>query len=544
MPQGTIQRLLTTPAPTLGLNTVSSAADMPPTDAVEIDNLISTELGLTVRGGWYEYATGIDSLNAVKSVMSWEGAPPTSLVSPLATSILFAATDHGIYNVEGGGDLSALVPAIALSGTPGAGVFNWVQFTAAGGAHYLVACSETDGGFLFNGLTWMKMTSVGGPGPGIVTGVNPVDFVQVCAWKKRLLFVKRASGEMWSLPIESVGGLAKVFDFGPQLIGGGSVLALCNWTQDAGAGIDDRLVIISTSGDLVIYEGTDPTDAAKFANVGVWYIGTPPVGRRCFTSDGGNVYVLTQYGVIPVNQVVQGGLDNILTSDTSLLKQLRKLQGALNQDFQFLLATEGWELTSFPSLALLHIARPSIAANSFIQYAFQLHSTAWSRLLDVPAITFSRRLSEIYAGTSDGRVLRVFDGFTDGKLLDGTGAHEIRSRLTPAFNYLGLPTVVKQALMVRLRFLANANPAYIVQMNADFEVNPIFAAAVAGGSVGSLWNQAFWNQDFWAGGRRAFGEWRSVERMGYSLAPSVYVSSEEKTTLVSFEYMVKPGGPL
>lgn len=545
-PQRQVNELLTVAPPTKGLNTVGDVADMDPQDAIEMDNMIASELGLTVRGGWSEYATNIggDASRTVRTIMSYEGAPANAMASPLATSTLFAAVDSGIFNIEGGGDMTAVAADIALSGSTNAGNMSCAQFTASGGGQYLIACSETDGGYLYDGLTWMKMTSVGAPGPGIITGVDPADFVQVCVWKKRLMFTLRASGEVWFLPVGAVGGAASLFDFGPQLLNGGAVLGLANWTQDDGAGVDDRLVILGSSGDLVIYEGTDPADATKFSNIGTWYIGQPPVGRRCWSTSGGNVYVLTQFGVIPVNQVVQGGLDNILTSDTRLLVQLRKLQDTLNLDFQTLLNTEGWELMTIPSLALLHIARPSQAVGEHIQYAFQQHSLAWSRLLDVPASTFARRLSEVYGGTSDARVLRVFSGHTDGMELDGTGATEIRARVTPAFNYLGAPAVLKQMLMIRLNFLASASPAYSVRMNADFEVDPITGAAVSGGTVGSLWDAAYWDEDFWAGSRSAFGEWRSVTGLGFALAPSIFISSEENTTLASIEYMFKQGGPL
>jgi len=545
MPQRVVHSTLTVPPPTSGLNTTGQVADMPPSDAIELDNWIAQDLGLQVRGGWYEYATNIggDATHQIRTIMAYNGTPSNAIANPLASSQLFAATDQGIYYIEGGGNLAASAPVIALSGTTNAGTMSWAMFTAAGGAQYLIACSETDGGYLYNGVSWMKMTSTGGPGPGIITGVNPAQFAQVCVWKRRLMFTLRASSQVWFLSVGAVGGAASLFDFGPQLINGGALVGLTNWTQDDGSGIDDRLVILGSSGDLVIYEGTDPSSATAFANVGVWYIGQPPVGRRCMTTSGGNVYVLTQFGVIPVNQIVQGGLDNILTSNTELLSQLRKLQSALNVDFQTLLNTDGWELLALPGLALLHIARPSINSGENIQYAFQQHQTAWSRLLDVPGKTYSRRLNEVYAGTADGRVLRVFSGSVDGLKLNGTGATQINARVTPAFNYLGAPTVQKQAVMVRLNFIAQAVPSWSMLMNVDFSVTSLSAVPAATTSVGSLWDAAFWDVDRWAGGAAAYGEWRSVEGLGFALSPSIFVSSNAPTTLASIEYMVKPGGP-
>jgi hypothetical protein len=543
-PQSIGHTTQTVPPPTQGLNTTGAVADMPPADAIEMDNFIAQDLGLQMRLGWFEYATNIGggTTMTVRTIMAYNGTPSTGVANPLTSSQLFAAIDTGIYYIEGGGNLSAASPVIALSGTTNAGTMSWAQFTAAGGAQYLIACSETDGAFLYDGVTWIKFLSTGS-GPGHVTGVNPATFAQVCVWKRRLMFTVRASSQCWFLPVGVVGGAAQLFDFGPQLINGGALVGLTNWTQDDGAGIDDRLVILGSSGDLVIYTGTDPASATDFQNVGVWYIGQPPVGRRSMTTSGGNVYILTQFGVIPVNQIVQGGLDNILTSDTGLLVQLRKIQSQLNTDFQTLLNTDGWELLALPGLALLQITRPSASLGENIQYVFQQHQTAWSRLIDVPGKTFARRLNEVYAGTSDGRVLRVFSGSVDGLKLDGTGATQINARVTPAFNYLGTPTVQKQALMIRLNFIAQAVPSWSMLMNVDFSVTTLTSTPVAGGEIGSLWDASYWDIDRWAGGAAAYGEWRSVEGIGFALSPSIFVSSNAQTTLASIEYMVKPGGP-
>jgi hypothetical protein len=229
-PQRTTHAVVAVAPPSKGLNTTGDVAAMPPTDAIQCDNFISTDYGLTLRPGWREYAANIDGGAAVETVMSFDSAPATSLSPPLAYSELFACTDNGIFNVEGGGDFTGALPTIALSTSLNAGYMSFVQFTAAGGAQYLVACSETDGAFFYDGTVWVKATSAGGPGPGIITGTDPADFVQVCAWKRRLMFTKRASAEVWFLDVESVGGVAQLFDFGPELSHGGSVLGLANWT--------------------------------------------------------------------------------------------------------------------------------------------------------------------------------------------------------------------------------------------------------------------------------------------------------------------------
>lgn len=544
-PQHQTHQVILVPPPVRGLNSVDPLSHMPDSDAVQMDNFISANSGVSVRRGWYEYAEHVGGDKEIGTLMSFEDAPDNATQAPILQSELFAATDDGIYLIEGGGNFTGVAPEIALSGAPHAGRFSFVQF-AAGGGNFLVACSELDGGFLYDGVAWIKMTedTTSSPGPGKVKGIDPSKFVQVVAWKERLMFVQRSSTRAWILPPASVGGDADVFDFGPQFTNGGDLLALVSWTQDAGEGIDDHLVVLGSAGDVAIYKGTDPTDATKFGNAGVWFIGQPPIGRRCFTTIGGNVYILAQPGLIPISQLVQGGLDNILTSSATELVQLRKIQEALRREFNSYINTLGWELVALPGLTAIMIVRPMTATGQWIQYLFQTHTMAWSRLLDIPVTTMYSRLSETYGACIDGCVMRVFDGSKDGMEIDGTGSMEIRARITPAFNYLGSPFALKQALMLRCNFISEMNPAYRVSMNVDLSLGPSPSVPPIIAGAEPLWDTAVWDRAKWFGGLDSYAEWRGVAGMGRSMTPTIYVASQYPTTLASIAYMFRPGGVL
>jgi len=541
-PQGKSHVIQTKAPPVGGLDSINPLALMPETNAVELDNFISADNGLAVREGWYEYVIGLGA--PVRTVMSYEDAPANAMISPASESELFAATDEGIWLIEGGGgDMSAEPFDIALTGQAFAGCLNCTQYTTNGG-NFLIACSETDGAFLYDGAAWLKYTEDVTPGPGVVQGADPTRWVQVVAFKHRLGFVQRESTVAWFLPLDSVGGEAKKFDFGPVFQNGGGLLAMVNWTQDAGLGIDDRLCVLSTAGDLAVYQGTDPTDATAFALVGVWFIGQPPVGRRCFTTSGGNVYVLTEQGLVPISQIVSGGLDNLLTAGTDMLQKLRLLQDQLSRDFASLLYTPGWELINAPAKSVFIVNRPRVTSGSKTMYVFNRHTNAWARLLDIPSDTVTVRLNEVFAGTNDGRVLRILDGFSDKRALDGSGGQHIRSRVTPAFSYFGAPDVVKQAEMLRAVFLSRGAMSYEVRMNADYFIAPASLTPIEQEPSGALWDHAQWNHARWATAMTSLFEWRGVEGLGYALAPTLFVSSKGRTVLTAIEYMMKAGGPL
>jgi len=543
-PRGKTHVTQTKPPPVGGIDTVNPRALMPPNNAVVLDNFISSEAGLAMREGWYEYATKVGGgIDPIRTIMSFESSPETSLVSPLSVSELFASTDKGIYLIEGGADMTGEAPMLALSTVPNAGVFSFVQFVTEGG-NYLIACSETDGAFIYDGLAWTKYSSTGGQGPGTINGADPTKFVYVTSYKKRLMFLTRANSLCWMFPVGQVGGTVTKFDFGPMLKHGGMPLMMVNWTQDSGEGTDDRLMVMGSAGDLAIYEGDDPTSATAFRCVGIWFIGQPPIGRRSITVAGGAPYALTSFGLISLGAIVNGGLENILTSNAEQLRQLRLLQQTLSQDFQTKLYSDGWEIRAIPSKSLLLITRPRTTIDEDVHYVFQLHTSAWSRLLDMPGSTFGTRLNEVYSATPTGRVLRVLDGYTDSKQLDGSGALHIRGRVIPAFDYFGSPDVIKQALMIRPTFLAAGPVSYTVSMNVDFEINTDQLTPIDQDVVGALWNQATWDKSHWAPDFKTSSEWRGVEGLGYALAPSLFVSSQTRCVLASIAYMMMPGGPL
>ena len=203
----------TLPAPIGGLDSISPLALMPPNNAVEVDNFIATDAGLSVREGWYEYAYGIDSGSAIRTVMSHDRAPQNGTANPLAASELFACTDSGIFLIEGRGGFTGVAPNIALSGALDAGRFSSVQFSTAGNS-YLVACSEIDGPFSTMARPGKRYAASDIAGPGQINDIDPSKFVQVISWKKRLIFVESRHLEGLGSRRESIGGTAVLFDFG------------------------------------------------------------------------------------------------------------------------------------------------------------------------------------------------------------------------------------------------------------------------------------------------------------------------------------------
>jgi hypothetical protein len=59
------------------------------------------------------------------------------------------------------------------------------------------------------------------------------------------------------------------------------------WTVDGGDGPDDRAVFVTSEGEVIVYQGTNPSSATTWAKIGSYYIGKP-LGRRCLEKFGGD----------------------------------------------------------------------------------------------------------------------------------------------------------------------------------------------------------------------------------------------------------------
>jgi len=114
-----------------------------------------------------------------------------------------------------------------------------------------------------------------------ITGVNSNTFINVNLFKNRLYFTQKDTLNCWYLDPDSIGGVAKPLRFGGIARNAGYLQAMGTWTLDAGQGADDYAVFITSMGEIIVYNGTDPDNADTWALKGVWQIGQT-FSRRCF----------------------------------------------------------------------------------------------------------------------------------------------------------------------------------------------------------------------------------------------------------------------
>ena len=541
-PQKMVSQVVARPAPIGGLNARDSLANMSEMDAVRLINWVPDSGGVRCRKGYREWA--INFTGAVKSVFPYysptSGYPTGAFLTNPTTmpGTLFAATDNGIYDITS--ETSAPALSRALGGLTNSG---WLSSTmlSNGAGSFLLVASEADGYFHYDGTVWTTVTM--GAGAGQISGVNPNTFCHVNMWKRRAWFVQKNTMKAWYLPVDSIAGAASAIDFGPLFKKGGHLAYTANWTIDAGEGIDDFLVGVSSNGEIAVYKGSDPASASTFALVGTWQIGQIPTGRRGYCQYGGDLVLLGADGIYPISYVTRGGAGLLQASGQEYSSKIRALIGpALKQSF-----TEfGWDMLLHPTERLLVVNVPNVRGYKNAQFAMSTTLNQWAIFQDVPMQCFGSTGGYSFAGTPDGKVLLLYvDALDAVEFADRSSGNFIYGVVIPAFSNFKAPAQDKMFVMLRAHFLSSGTVGLDVSIAVNYALPDIQLYPSGGVDRSSRFDSARFNQNVWSGlnGIRS-SEWVGVGAVGSVGAAVLQTAAIGDSVLSAIDYMYQVGGPL
>lgn len=339
--------------------------------------------------------------------------------------------------------------------------------------------------------------SVADQNNGLYVGVGanlPATFAAVAVWKNRVFYVEKGSTRGWYLGLNSVYGTATSFDFGFKMLKGGPLVNLYKWSFDGGSGPDERLVAISTAGDVVIYAGPDIA-STSFGLVGTWNLGGVPYGRRIAVEYGGDILVASMLGLIPLSKLIIGNpaVDRTVY-DTY---KVSNLFGQLAVTFQTRL---GWAIIHHPADNAILVNVPQPQGWSYLQFAMATSARTWGVYRDLPLISGATWNGVLYIGTADGRVCAC-TGPLDNVTLTNPAANirPVKWSLLTAFKGADAPgrKIVQQARV----YVLSAVPSPILQAVAklDFDTSePVDTSGSGAGGAGT-WDNGKWDQALWGG---------------------------------------------
>lgn len=503
--------VMSLPAPVGGWNARDSLANMDPADAVQLENWFPGTSNVNMRYGYTNHTTGITGAQ-VESLMVWNG--PSS-------SAMIAATNGGkMYTVTNPG----AVGAAAVSGLSN-GRWQHENISTTGG-NYLVAVNGSDKAVIYDGTYHRD----GDGAPYDVTGVNTANCINVNLHKNRLWFVQKNTLDAWYMPTAAIGGAATKFSLNAVAQKGGSLIAMYTWTIDAGYGVDDNAVFVTSEGEVIVYSGTDPASAATWALIGVWQIGTP-VGYRPGMKYAGDLLLITQDGVVPMSGALQSSRLNPRVSLTD------KIQWAMSMAVDAYGGNFGWELIYFAQQNQLYLNVPVQGGASQEQYVMNTITKSWCKFSGQSANCWAVMNDNLYFG-GFGIVAQAWNDYADASA-------DITGTAIQAFNYLGNRSQQKQFTMIRPTFFVSGQVSVFGGVNVDFDTSDISTSLQTVTPAGASWDAAVWDVDVFGPDLTVTNPWQGANGIGYCCAPRIKATvNGNRIQWASSDVVFRRGGVL
>jgi hypothetical protein len=516
------------PAPSGGINAVDPLASLDPKYSVLANNFIADGRGLRVRTGTQQFATGVGTTD-VLTIIPFEAATT-------GANKLFCAGSAGIYDVTAGGagPWATSVAFGVTTGTAGYGV--WSNFVLDNGANYVFYADSVNGLYQYpSGGPWVA-TGVGITGPA----GGSADLTFVTQFKSKLWFCEKNSARAWYLASGTVAGVAKVFNFGNKFKHGGTLVGLYNWTMNSGVGIDDHLVALSSSGDVIIYKGSDPDTALDWFQIGQYYIGGIPAGNRQGAVFGGELFLLSQLGVLPLSRLMAGdALDDVATYASKNISPLITTEMAVSR------TSIGWEMRNIVSENVFTVSVPKQTGLAYKQYAMSSKTNGWCTFMDLPYKTGDTYTGTFYIGSETGVIYRL-NGHSDQVTLAGTGGNAITFSLITAFSDLSESALYHQVQFLRPVFRASAAPSYSIAARYDYNTDDYTGIAISTVISGYLWDgsTALWDTALWGADSTTVESVSGVNGIGRACAAVLLGTSTGETNLMRIDMMFTTAGLL
>lgn len=571
------------PAPIGGLNARDSIAAMPPTDAVVMVNWFPTPTTLDVRNGSQAWATGISG--NVETLFVYNGLATTKLFAVAGTTF-YDCTAQGPATVSPTVGVLSSRWSYTNFGTPGGQfivavdavgqgqIYNGTTWTRWNDGADLVIASITNAGTTatltttvphnlntgaqitvsgatpapYNGtyiitvtgpstFTYVMLSNPGGNATVVgtllygypTTGVPTNQLAFVTAFKGRLYFIQQSTLKVWYLPPASVGGTMTAFDMSSVFKLGGHLVAMQSWNIDTVQGPNDYFAFFSSTGEVVVYNGFDPSQSSTWNLVGNFRIGRPAFGNRFFTKVGSDIYAATVDGLVPLSKAmltdrsqgdyqVSAKVDNLIQADV----------GTYSNNF-------GWQSFLHPPGNKFILNVPSVTDSVSYQYVCNTITGAWTTFQSWNAFVFDLFGDRLMYGTQ-GQVIWADTGYTDL-------GNAITTDLKPAFSSFGLPAQNKQYTMVRPIFSESAAPGIAATLNVDYrDAQPAQSLTLPPQANVSLWNISPWNTSMWSNPGTVNINWQSVAGIGYVASYRMRTITKAQCSLLGIDYGYQSGG--
>ena len=577
-------------SPIGGWNARDSLANMQPLDAVQLINFFPTPTDVTLRKGYTKSSTGITGkvntlmnysdtnlaakyrLFAVAGTKIYDAKPATAVqffdglssdklqhvnitnqaghflvacngVDPVivfdGTQWFYVATTSTAQTISsitrgGTGNLTATVTTAAPHGLVDK---NRVTISGATEANY-------NGTYVIDvtGTTTFTYTMATAPAANAtvvgsytvigITGVDSSTFVNVNLFKNRLYFTQKDTLSCWYLDVDSIGGPASPLYFGGIARNSGYLQAMGTWTIDAGQGADDYAVFVTSMGEVIVYNGTDPDNADTWVLKGVWQLGQT-FSRRCFFKWAGDLLLLTQDGLVPLASALQSSRLDPRVNLTD------KIYFAVSQAATQYYDLFGWQINYYASENMLILSIPTDAGME--QYVMHTITKSWARFTGIEAYCWEVSGDADMHFGGNGYVGLFYNSTSDNN-------NNIVATAQQAYSYFDSPGQLKRFTLVRPTLQTdNGVPTVLCGISVDFDTQPLvnqISFNPAASQVGK-WDVSKWDKANWGGQLVTTKIWQGVTGLGFAGSINLNVASSGiELHWASTDYVMEGGGVL
>lgn len=477
------------PAPTGGWNTRDSLDAMAPEDAVFLDNWFPGTGSVEIRQGYSSHSSGMGSGN-VDTVAEYHAG---------ATRKLIACANGNIYDAT---------TSTASSIGSGFSVNNW-QTVNFNGRLFLV--NGTDAPQDYDGSTLSSTSWTG-------SGLTITNLVGVNVFKSRLYFWETNSQDFWYAAAAGITGALTKFPLSRVGQFGGNLVAMGTWTHDGGSGVDDHAVFIMSSGEVIVYQGSDPGDASDWALVGVYRIGVP-LGIRGVLKVAGDLIIMTTDDYVSLSEVLVSGQ----------LGSASKLSGAVAEASSNA-GLFGWQAVIGRKKEMLVFNVPT-STGTFDQHVVNVLTGAGTRFKSIPARCWASYDSDLYFGSTDGSVYKLTGSTDNGTEITADGRGAWTSFQTPTRKRVTAARPILSAI-------GGVNYSFGIGSDYQFATNPTVSAFSAGGSP---WDTSAWDVTPWGAENVLSVKWIVASANGQTISPRLVISTEQPVSWFRTDYRMEGG---
>ena len=266
---------------------------------------------------------------------------------------------------------------------------------------------------------------------------------------------------------------------------GGSLVNVLSQSLDTGSGLNDIAVFVFSTGECVVYEGSDPGTASDWGLVNRFNIGNP-VDIRATTKWGGDNILLTANGMVSIGEVMQAG--RVVVEQPTVLN---KIVDKATRIFKRFKNNSGWDIHFSSSTGFLLINYTTNSGNGR-QVVLNTRTGAWSDFAGAQAVQWTDYNGGLYYA-GNAKTPHICQAETGYKDIDDK---YIVVNVTTSFQGYGSPGWKK---LTKVNVCTN----YRHEMRIDAQTNnfrsPDDAINTPNEYFTTKWNESKWNTFKWAG---------------------------------------------